>query len=90
MADTDAMFDTSEPSMSQRIARFKVRLDGDECRAERAAHSVYEAVADFTVAIHDARTIAEARRIWTLLGPLVSVMESTERAALLRTETLNP
>lgn len=61
-----------------------------ENRAERASHAVYGAVADFTLAIKEAQTIAEARRLWEMLGPLVSVMESTERAALKRTETLNP
>ena len=61
-----------------------------ESSVERASHNVYQAVADFTLAIQEARTIAEARRIFEMLTPLVSVLESTERAALKRTETLNP
>lgn len=65
-------------------------IEAPECNVERAAHAVYQAVADFTLAIQEAETIAEARRIWNILDPLVSVMESTQRAALKRTETLNP
>ncbi len=73
-----------------KIERFKVRLSSEECRAERAAHSVFEAIADFTLALKDARTPAEAWRIHKLLAPLVSALESTERLALKRTEELNP
>ncbi len=72
------------------IERFKVRLDSEECRAERASHNVYEAIADFTIALKDARTPAEAWRIHNLLAPLADALDSTRRLALKRTEELNP
>ncbi len=72
------------------IERFKVRLDSEECRAERAAHNLCGAIADFTIAIKDARTPSEAHRIHAIIAPLVSALESTERLALKRTEELNP
>ncbi len=76
--------------MSDKIERFKVRLDSEECRAERAAHNLCGAIADFTIALKDARTPAEAHRIHAIIAPLVSALESTERLALKRTEELNP
>ncbi len=76
--------------MVDAVARFKVRLDSEECRAERASHALYGAIADFTLALKDARTPAEAWRIYRLLTPLVGALESTERLALKRTEELNP
>lgn len=64
-------------------------VDMPESSVERAAHNVHQAIADFTVAIQEAQTTAEAWRLYNILEPLVSVMDSTRRAALKRTETIN-
>ena len=59
-----------------------------ESRIERAAHAIYGAIADFTVAISEAQTPAECRRIYELIGPLVSTLGSTECSAMRRSEEL--
>lgn len=76
-----------------RLARFDERLLAEriamiETPTERAAHAIHGAVADFILAIGEAKTVEEAWRLHTLLVPLSSVLQYTERKALKRTEEL--
>lgn len=81
--DTDGLYDTSEPALSNRVARFKARLAVPrESPAERAAHAGLMIVADFYIAILQAKSVDEALTIRQLIAEVLASMESAERAAL--------
>ena len=89
MADTDGLYDTSEPAMQNRVSRFKARLATSvESPAERAAHVGLLIVADFYIAILQAKSVDEVLTIRQLISEVLASMESAERAALEKADNL--
>lgn len=62
--------------------------DLPESPAERAAHAVLLAVADFHVAIRHARTVGDALKLRAVIAEALASVESAERAALERADQL--
>lgn len=54
MAETDGLYDTSEPALSNRIARFRQRIT--ESPSGRAAQTLTNAIDDLNSAMHQAET----------------------------------
>lgn len=59
-----------------------------ELPVERAAQSVHLAIADFTLAILEAKTMAQAHEVVIILSTLQLAFEATVDAALYRREVL--
>lgn len=117
----DALYDTSEPALGNRLLRFKKRVAEKavsdfripprdtvegikyqmaleaglaaletpvESPSERAAHAGLLVVADFYIAILQSKSVDEALLIRQLIAEVLASMESAERAALEKADSL--
>jgi len=81
--DTDGLYDTSEPQLSNRIARFKERMRRiPESPLDRAAQSVMNAVEDLNLCMHTAKSPKELRQVRVIAEAVISQLEITSSVAL--------
>ena len=78
--DTDGLYDTSEPQLSNRIARFRQRME--ESRIDRAGQSAMNAVEDLNLCLHTAKSPEELRQVRAIAESVIAQLVITSSVAL--------
>jgi hypothetical protein len=83
VSDTDGLFDTTEPAMSNRIARFKDRLQ--ESRSDRALQGAMDAAKELSVRVWAAQSPAELTALYRGIEEVAyELLKSSSDALTLR------
>ena len=83
--DTDGLYDTSEPQLSNRIARFKQRLSDsriEESPIDRAGQAAMNAVEDLNLCLHTAKSPEELRQVRAIAESVIAQLVITSSVAL--------
>lgn len=78
--DSDALYDTSEPAMRNRIERFKRRIV--ESPIDRACQAAIMTVEDINAAIHTAQSPAELAQVRVVVEETINQLIVSSTVAL--------
>ena len=84
MAETDGLYDTSEPALSNRLARFRARFE--QSPAEHAMHAAVEAIADLKVAVWTVKSREQLNDLRLMIEAAITDLTITASVALTRDE----
>ncbi len=77
---SDALFDVSEPAMSERVLRFRQRCQ--ESPIDRASQAALNAVEDLNLALHTATSPEELRQVRLVAEEVISQLVISASVAL--------